>query len=460
MIRVLIVQCCHPAQFFYVVERLRERHPEWEFDALALDRPQLHYYLQLFRYFSKVYWFRKRLPKILPGHAHIVFPLLNRGYHRIKGAARGLPGPACEADYEGNLRPLDRGRLIRSLFVPLASPSEPFAPYLKEFPYPPLGNRILLVESCHPSLVRLTEKHFRRLIPAKASVYRVGEGSCWKAWKEAPAKGYDSAVVFFSGEKGVVSLKILPFLLRISKILVFNENGHYFYASARSFARFLYERVLRGTSLPRSRPRILFLQTEVPSYVSKAIPQLKAPELFPKSEILLVCRQEDRSLFQDLSEVAATLTYSRRSLRHNLRLFKQLAHFEPDLISAVFSGRPIFRKQKLFFFLFPVRRRLVFNANLDCYDLTPLTVPRILRREPLLPEAGEMEEGTHEVLLIQTEGDLETRQAIQTLSDPRVVTGARISIFCRDDKRTRLCEKLLTALVVVVSQPRNPYGVW
>ncbi len=279
--RVLVIQCCHPAQFFYVVERLRERHPDWELDALAVDRPQLHYYLKRFRYFSKVYWFRNRLPKILPGHATIVFPLLNRGYPRVKRAAWRLPGPACEADYEGNLRPLDTDRLIRSLFVPLASPSKPFAPYLKEFPYPPLGKRILVVGSCHPSLVRLTEKHFRRFIPGTANVYRVGEGSFWKAWKEAPARNYDSAAVFFSGEKGFVFLKILPFLLRIPKILVFNENGRCFYASARSLARFLCERVLRGASLPRSYPRILFLQTEVPSYVSKAIPKLKAAELFP-----------------------------------------------------------------------------------------------------------------------------------------------------------------------------------
>ena len=435
MNRVLIVQCCHPAQLFYVAGRLRERHPDWALDVLLLDRPQLHHYIQVFRCFNQVYWFRNRLPKTFPGYEYILFPLLNRGYRQIKSAARRLPGPAFEVDYEGNLRPLASGRLIRSLLQPLASPSGQFAQYLKEFPHPPLGKRILLVESCHPSLLRLVEKHFRPLISPQADVYRVGEGSGWKAWKEAPAQGYDSAVVFLSGEHGFAVLKILPFLLRIPKILVFNENGHYFYASARSMIRFLYERVLRGSSLPRSCPRILFLQTEVPSYVSKAVPKLKETALFPRSEILLVCREEDRSLFHDLPEVAGILTYSRRSWKRNLQLFKQLKRFEPDLISAVFSGRPIFRKHKLFFFLFPVRRHVAFNAHLDCYPITPLTLFRIFRKEPLLLEESEMAEPSHEVLLIQTEGDLETKRAIEALQDPRVVTGARISIFCREDKR-------------------------
>ena len=40
-----------------------------------------------------------------------------------------------------------------------------------------------------------------------------------------------------------------------------------------------------------------------------------------------------------------------------------------DLVCAIFSGRPIFRLQKLLFLTLPARNRLVLNENLDCYML-------------------------------------------------------------------------------------------
>lgn len=432
MTRVLVVQCCHLPQFFYVVERLRERHPEWQLDALVVERPHVHPYLERFPSFHRVYSIPNRLPEASLGYAYIVFPLLNRGYRRIKHASRRLAGPSYEVDYQGNLRPLARSRLIRSFFFPLASPNMEFVQYLETFPHRPLGETILFVESCDASLVRLSEDALSRMIQPQAERVRVGRGSAWKAWKAARHKAYDSAVVFFSGEKGFALLKALPFLLRIPKILVVNENRHYFYASPRSLARFLYQRVRTGIDLPRPTPRILFFQTEAPRYITEAIRKLKQPALFPDCEITLVCREADRPLFQDLREIAAIRTYSRRSLRHNLRLWRELKKADPDLISAVFSGRPFFRKQKLFFFLFSARRRLVFNARLDCYSLTFRTFFRIFRKEPLLFEDSK---GPVTILLIQTEEDLESGKAIEVLKNPKVAGEARISVFCGEEKR-------------------------
>lgn len=433
--RVLLVQCCHPPEFFFIVEQLRKRHPQWKFDALLVEHPQLRFYLEFFPYFENVYFFRTRLPEIRIPYIQIIFPLLNRGYRRVKSAARRLPFSPWEVDYSGNLRSLRRLRLLGSLFVPLAHPSPEFGHYLKRFPHHPPGEKILLVESCHPSLISLAQKRLRPLIPPEAEVCRSGKGSLWKLWRKARRQSYDSAIVFFSGEKGFAALKILPFLLRLPRILVVNENGHCFYASARSLASFLYQRVHHGMSFPRSSPRILFIQTEEPSFVTRAIRILKGPNLFPMSDILLVCREEDRPSFQDVPHITRILTYSRESVRHNLQLWMRLIEFGPDLVSAIFSGRAVFRKQKLFFFLLPVRRHLVFNPQLDCYNLTLRTVLRILRKQPLLFETSDVRDPAAQVLLIQTESDSDVKKAIETLKNPKVVNHARISVFCREDKR-------------------------
>lgn len=134
-------------------------------------------------------------------------------------------------------------------------------------------------------------------------------------------------------------------------------------------------------------PRILFVQTEAPSCLSPAIGKLRE-KLYPHCEIALLCREDDRKQFETNPHIHQILTYSRQHLRANFQLGSKIREVNPDLLAAIFSGRPIFRKQKLFFFLLPFRYRLVFDENLDYFHLNWRNVHRFWTRRPTIGALG------------------------------------------------------------------------
>ena len=430
---VLLVQCCHLPQFFYLAEKLRERNPEWNLSALVNDRPQVRFYLELFPPFDHLFFFDKKLPEMPGAFDQILFPLLNRGYLRIKRAARQLPGTAYEIDYQGEHRALKLGTLVRSFAAPLHRPSEEFVQYLEDFPHRPLGEKVLVVETCHRSLADSSEEKWGRLIPDQAEVTRISVSTERRGWRTLRRQSFDSGVVFFSGEKGFANLKLLPFLLGIPKILVVNEHGDHFYATSCSLLRFLWGRVWQGAPLPKPSPRILVIQTESPTHVRRAIEVLRKPEMFPRSRICLLCRKEDADRFRNVSGLESVLTYSRRrKVGSNVGLWRDLKGF--DAVAAVFSGRGVFRKQKLLYFLLPIRHHLAFNARSDCYRLTPRTLFWTLRKDPSFFAAEK--QLASPILFLLTDEDSRARKAIERLQDPKVVSPQPIWVFCREDKRS------------------------
>ena len=428
---VLLVQCCHLPQFFYLAEKLRERNPEWNLSALVNDRPQVRFYLELFPPFDHLFFFDKKLPEMPGAFDQILFPLLNRGYLRIKRAARQLPGTAYEIDYQGEHRALKLGTLVRSFAAPLHRPSEEFVQYLEDFPHRPLGEKVLVVETCHRSLADSSEEKWGRLIPDQAEVTRISVSTEGRGWRTLRRQSFDSGVVFFSGEKGFANLKLLPFLLGIPKILVVNEHGDHFYATSCSLLRFLWGRVWQGAPLPKPSPRILVIQTESPTHVRRAIEVLRKPEMFPRSRICLLCRKEDADRFRNVSGLESVLTYSRRKVGSNVGLWRDLKGF--DAVAAVFSGRGVFRKQKLLYFLLPIRHHLAFNARSDCYRLTPRTLFWTLRKDPSFFAAEK--QPASPILFLLTDEDSRARKAIERLQDPKVVSPQPIWVFCREDQR-------------------------
>ena len=428
---VLLVQCCHLPQFFYLAEKLRQRNPEWILSALVTNRPHVRFYLELFPPFDHLFFFDKKLPEMPGAFDQILFPLLNRGYLRIKRAAHQLPGTAYEIDYQGEHRALKLGTLVRSFAAPLHRPSEEFVQYLEDFPHRPLGEKVLVVETCHRSLADSSEEKWGRLIPDQAEVTRISVSTEGRGWRTLRRQSFDSGVVFFSGEKGFANLKLLPFLLGIPKILVVNEHGDHFYATSRSLLRFLWGRVWQGAPLPKPSPRILVIQTESPTYVRRAIEVLRKPEMFPRSRICLLCRKEDADRFRNVSGLESVLTYSRRKVGSNVGLWRDLKGF--DAVAAVFSGRGVFRKQKLLYFLLPIRHHLAFNARSDCYRLTPRTLFWTLRKDPSFFAAEK--QPASPILFLLTDEDSRARKAIERLQDPKVVSPHPIWVFCREDKR-------------------------
>ena len=432
--RVILVQCCHLPQFFYLAEKLRQRNPEWILSALVTDRPQVRFYLELFPPFDHLFFFDKKLPEMPGAFDQILFPLLNRGYLRIKRAASQLPGPAYEIDYQGEHRALKLGALVRSFAAPLHRPSEEFVQYLEDFPHRPLGEKVLVVETCHRSLADSSEEKWGRLIPDQAEVTRISVSTEGRGWRTLRRQSFDSGVVFFSGEKGFANLKLLPFLLGIPKILVVNEHGDHFYATSRSLLRFLWGRVWQGAPLPKPSPRILVIQTESPTYVRRAIEVLRKPEMFPRSRICLLCRKEDADRFRGTSGLERIVTYSRQKVWRSLGLWRDLKGFDADMVAAVFSGRGVFRKQKLLYFLLPIRHHLAFNARSDCYRLTPRTLFWTLRKDPSFFAAEK--QPVSPILFLLTDKDSRARKAVEKLQDPKVVSPQPIWVFCREDKRS------------------------
>ena len=431
---VLLVQCCHLPQFFYLAEKLRERNPEWNLSALVSDRPQVRFYLELFPPFDHLFFFDKSLPEMPGAFDQVLCPLLNRGYLRIKRAARRLSGAAYEIDYQGERRALTLGPLIRSFAAPLHRPPEEFAQYLGDFPHRPLGEKILVVETCHRSLADSSKEKWGRLIPDQAEVTRISASTEGQGWRALRRQNFDSGVVFFSGEKGFANLKLLPFLLGLPEILVVNEHGDYFYATSRSLLRLLWRRVWQGVPLPKPSPRILVIQTESPTYVRRAIKVLRKPEMFPRSRICLLCRKKDADSFRNVSGLERILTYSRQKVWRSLGLRRDLKGFDADMVAAVFSGRRVFRKQKLLYFLLPIRHHLAFNARSDCYRLTPRTLFWTFRKDPSFFAAEK--QPVSPILFLLTAEDSKAVEAIEKLQNPKVVSPQPIVVFCREDKRS------------------------
>ena len=438
---VLLVQCCHLPQFFYLAEKLRERNPEWNLSALVSDRPQVRFYLELFPPFDHLFFFDKSLPEMPGAFDQVLCPLLNRGYLRIKRAARRLSGAAYEIDYQGERRALTLGPLIRSFAAPLHRPPEEFAQYLGDFPHRPLGEKILVVETCHRSLADSSKEKWGRLIPDQAEVTRISASTEGQGWRALRRQSFDSGVVFFSGEKGFANLKLLPFLLGLPEILVVNEHGDYFYATSRSLLRFLWRRVWQGVPLPKPSPRILVIQTESPTYVRRAIKVLRKPEMFPRSRICLLCRKKDADSFRNVSGLERVLTYSRQKVWRSLGLRRDLKGFDADMVAAVFSGRRVFRKQKLLYFLLPIRHHLAFNARSDCYRLTPRTLFWTFRKDPSFFAAEK--QPVSPILFLLTAEDSKAVEAIEKLlpgpargKSQGGLPSTHYGLFCREDKRS------------------------
>ena len=191
------------------------------------------------------------------------------------------------------------------------------------------------------------------------------------------------------------------------------------------------------------------VQTESPTYVRRAIAALRKPEMFPRSRICLLCREEDADRFSGISGLERILTYSRQKVWRSLGLRRDLKGFDADMVAAVFSGRRVFRKQKLLYFLLPIRHHLAFNARSDCYRLTPRTLFWTFRKDPSFFAAEK--QPVSPILFFPTAEDSKAVEAIQRLQDPKIAAKS-IVVFCREDKRL-LYEDLPTVEAVWTYAP-------
>ena len=191
-------------------------------------------------------------------------------------------------------------------------------------------------------------------------------------------------------------------------------------------------RAVRRVDSTGAVTRCLVLQTEHPLLVRAAVEKLRNSGLYPGCKLALVCRQEDYESFEDLPDVEL-MAFPRRGNYRFLDLWRRISEFSPDLICAILNRRPIFRKQKLLFFLLPVRRRLIFDGRMKPYHLRFANLQAILRRsryEEDLPG----KEST--ILYLPTEADSASLEVLGRLQDRKIVGPGRVRVFCSITKET------------------------
>ena len=421
---VLLVQCCHLPQFFFIARLLRQKNPDVEIHALVVDHPHVRQYLPLFEKFAKVHF--SSTPN-LQEYSEIIFPLLNRGYRGLKRQAARPPGRHWECDYAGELLPLSRGRLIRSYLTPPHQADSHFVEFLNDFPHRPLGEEILILNSAHKSLQEQYDQPLKELLAQAGTITRLDPSSFWKAWRSVRGKSFDGAVVFFSGERGRFHLKLLPFLKRIPRIVIFNESRGYFHADWRGLARFWFQRLRHGVVLPKRIPSILLLQSEVKEYVAGAAKNLRLGHLYPEARITVLCKEADRDYLAKIPEIDETIPYSHRN--QLLKTFQVAHRLNPDIVSAVFSGRPVYRATRMLFLGLIDRARLVFNAQLDCYWLPPRTFGRLREKGTLLP--GLAPTSGSKVVVVQTDTLLYLKEVVRKVQGPKFYPKSEIVVVAR-----------------------------
>ena len=125
--------------------------------------------------------------------------------------------------------------------------------------------------------------------------------------------------------------------------------------------------------------RTLLIETEARETVEKAIETIARPDVVPDARISLFCGLERAKEYSNNPALQKIHSYTKEALRHDLRVLWPFIRSKPDVVVAIFSGRRIFLKQKMLFWLLPARARLAFNENNDCAYVTRWHALRLLR---------------------------------------------------------------------------------
>ena len=430
---MLLVQCCHPPHFFYVLQQLRKIYPDWQFDLLLVDHPESQAALDKLPVEGTCYTFPAHPPPRELGYDRVVFPLFNRGYAGLKRFAWRLPWPAWQSDYQGRLASLRTFSLWRSFLRPAHRPAAAFATFLeRSFPTRAKG-RVLMVQSYR---YLPPPPEWQRLLDTTASVTRIEPGSWWRTWRDLRRKAFDVTIVFYTGERGFLAWKILPFLLPVPRTLIINGQGEYRYSSFSTLRGFWYRRLRYGGPLA---PVTLVIQSDGGVEMQKVLETLRRKRPTPHSSVALFCRDDQRSHFGFSPGGDYIFTYQPKQWLQNLRVASQLRKLRASVVVTHLSGRPTYRFHKLLFFLVPAGRRLVVNENLDCFYAGRSALVRFFFWRLLNPATPVRPSGstpTHRrVLLIQSEDPYAMLSTLDVLLKPHIAPLARVTVYCREDAR-------------------------
>lgn len=454
--RILVVQTCHLSQLIYAVRNLRRRNPGWRIDAVVSDYPGSRAFLAREKAFDELYFCDFKtdpLHEIEDRYDRIALPLLNRGYFRQKSKiSKNAQQRTFSLSYKGELRPLRTGDRIRSCFVPLDRPDPGFVTFVREIERLPLSGNVLVLESDDSDRVQ-REVNRLPLEPNEAQLLRFQQITWRQLWQLRDGRNYEfhSVVVFLNQSPEHLFLQLLPLLLNPSRIIVLDDSGSYFETTGTGYRRLILKRLLFGAPSYQECKRILFIQTEAATLMIKALERLNQQTIFNNSKVSVFCRSQDAEILRSHPRVDEVIPFEKRKgWFYSFKLWRTLCDRNADVIAAVLTGRPVFRKQKFYYLLSTIRRHLVFNGALDSYWLSAFRLPRLLRNQPSLNMPGIQ----HDVLFIQTETDELCHTAItQLVNNPRIVPNIRLTVLCREDKLSIFME--MAGVDRVLTYPRD-----
>ena len=405
--RVLLVQCCHPPNFLYVLKQLREVHPNWQFDVFLVDHPDSRAALEKFPVSGSASYFPASPPSEDSSYDKVIFPLLNWGYARLKRSAWRLPWPAWKINYQGRLAPLNALSLWSSLLRPPRTTPAAFPLFLERFfPTRALGLVIQSDDSARMRQVLKTLHERRPMADSSIAVFCRGEDRSLfasapgveKIFTYRPGQWRQNlrvaqrlrrlrasvVVTHLSGKPTFRLHKLLFFLIPAGRRLAVNENLDCFYAGRSALVRFFLWRVAHPTRPPlvpmTTQSRVLLIQTEDPRTMVSTLDVLLEPHIAPRARVTVYCREDARKILGAHAAVHRILTYGPGGFRKKLTSLWDAVRSHPDIVAAAFSRRPIFLLHRILFLLLPARSRLVFNENIDCYFLNRATLAQLFRR--------------------------------------------------------------------------------
>ncbi|HSR68803.1 MAG TPA: hypothetical protein VLU25_12770 [Acidobacteriota bacterium] len=430
---LLLIQTCHPPQMVFLARRLRRRQPGRRIEAVLLDADSNRRRFHDLSAFDRVWYSRGEWPsEAAPPRDFeaVVFPLLGSGYRRLKKLRKRAGPQARSCRWEGVLGPVGRLAMWKAALRPPAPPAE-FLEFLKAWPQWPLQGRVLEVIAS-PSLRRASRRAWKPFL-SQAHEVEQSRGGLLREWRRLRGRSFQGALVYFGGERGGRSLRFLPWLLGVPRVIVVDEGGLHDLERRRHSLRFALKRLLTRPAHRALVGSVLFIQTEVPEYLVASVKRLRAHPAYRHAKVTVLCRQADRELVEKALPECDLLLHSGRRLFDFWRLWKRARWVPADELCAVFTGRPVFRPYKLLFFLLNVRRRLVFNASLERYVLTLRSWPRIFRKDRLradvVGDAG-LPKPDH-ILLVQTDGMPRMGQVLERLRHSKVISGSPpITVVC------------------------------
>lgn len=190
----------------------------------------------------------------------------------------------------------------------------------------------------------------------------------------------NAVAALFTRRRRFLQQKLLFLLLPGAARLAFNRNLDCFFLRRRRLGETI-RLFLESTPIHlREAQRFLFLETEGLEFCGQLLDSLHHPKIAPNPRITVYCNESRRHFFESRPDVERIVPYSSGISFQNLLGLRKLVKADVEVVTAALTGRPIFRLQKLIFFLYPVRHRLAFNEHLHCHYLNSSSAGSLLHR--------------------------------------------------------------------------------